>query len=231
MQELTFILDELGGEIVVEDNEYLDAETLQTIQNHLGEAQEIACARPLEIIEPPNASIKDFAESQSVRIAGYYHNSLTEGPGRRSSVLFQFCPLKCKGCYVPELHSENSGALIPVARLVELLLDPNFERDGVSILGGEPFAQPEGLFALVKELRKKGCRHIVCYSGYTIETLREKAVKHPSIGEILGEIDILIDGAYIESLADGAGLWTGSGNQRVIDMRLTRECGRIVLYS
>ena len=180
MQELTFILDELGGEIVVEDNESLDTKTLQTLQNHLGEAQEIACARPLEAIEPPNASIKDFAESQSVRIAGYYHNSLTEGPGRRSSVLFQFCPLKCKGCYVPELHSENAGALVSVTKLAELLLDPNFERDGVTILGGEPFAQPEGLFALVKELRKKGCRHIVCYSGYTLEMLREKAVTQSS---------------------------------------------------
>ncbi len=98
-------------------------------------------------------------------------------------------------------------------------------------MGGEPFAQIDGLFALVKELRKQGCPHIVCYSGYTIENLREKAVKQPSIGEILGEIDILIDGAYIESIATGAGLWTGSGNQRVIDMRLTREWGRIVLYS
>jgi len=231
MQELTFILDELGGEIVVEDNEHLDAEILRNLKNHLGEAQEIACARPLEILPPPPAiSVKDFAESQFVRIAGFYHNSLTEGPGRRSSVLFQFCPLNCKNCYVPELHSNEAGELISVEKLTDLLLDSNFERDGVTILGGEPFAQPEGLNALVKTLRQQNCPHIVGYSGYTLEILREKAETQTSIGEILSDIDILIDGAYVESLSSGAGLWTGSGNQRVIDLAATRKSGRTILY-
>lgn len=231
MQELTFILDELGGEIVVEDNEHLDAETLRTLENHLGEAQEIACARPLEILPPPPAvSVKNFAESQFVRIAGYYHNSLTKGPGRRSSVLFQYCPLKCQNCYVPELQDKNSGTLISVKKLAELLLDPNFERDGVTILGGEPFAQPEGLFVLVKKLREKGCSHIVCYSGYTIEGLQVKAVHQPVIEAILNDIDLLVDGPFIESEANQAGLWTGSSNQRVIDLAATRKSGRTILY-
>lgn len=231
MQELTFILDELSGAIVVDDNEHLDAEIIRDLQSHLGEAQEISCARPLEFIEPPSISVKDFAESSMVRIAGYYHNSLTEGLGRRSSVLFQFCPLKCKNCYVPELHSQESGTLISAQKLAELLLDSEFERDGVTILGGEPFAQPEGLSELVKELREKGCLHIVCYSGYTLEILREKAITQPVIGEILEEIDILIDGAYIESLASGASLWTGSGNQRVIDLKTSNQLEKIVLFA
>ena len=220
MQELTFILDDLRGDIVVEDNEHLDAEILRTLENYLGEAQEIACARPLEILLPPPAvSVKDFAEKQFVRIAGFYHNSLTEGPGRRSSVLFQFCPLNCKNCYVPQLHSKEAGELISVEKLADLLLDSNFQRDGVTILGGEPFAQAEGLNALVKTLRKQNCPHIVCYSGYTLEVLREKAGTQSFIGEILSDIDILIDGAYVESLSSGAGLWTGSGNQRVIELK------------
>jgi anaerobic ribonucleoside-triphosphate reductase activating protein len=110
------------------------------------------------------------------------------------------------------------------------LLDPEYERDGVTILGGEPFAQPEGLNALVKTLRSKNCPHIVCYSGYTLEVLREKAVKQTAIGEVLNEIDILIDGAFVESLAAGASLWTGSGNQRVIDLRASAKRGEVVIY-
>ena len=110
------------------------------------------------------------------------------------------------------------------------MLDPEYERDGVTILGGEPFAQSSGLYALIRELRKNGCPHIVCYSGYTLEALQEKAVKQPAIGEVLNEIDILIDGPYIESLAGGAGLWTGSGNQRVIDMNRRRAGNEIVLF-
>jgi anaerobic ribonucleoside-triphosphate reductase activating protein len=118
--------------------------------------------------------------------------------------------------------------LASVSTLAEKLLDPTFERDGVSILGGEPFAQAEGLLALVKELRRRGCKHILCYSGYTLETLMEKARRQSAIGEVLADIDMLIDGPYVEALAGGAGAWTGSGNQRVIDMRETRRAGQIV---
>ncbi|MCY7374515.1 MAG: radical SAM protein [Pyrinomonadaceae bacterium] len=231
MPEITLIVDDVRGAILVEDNPDLNADAIEHLRETLGESQEIGCARPLEITKPPVSFSKQPTNSISVRIAGFYHDSLTEGPGRRSSVLFQYCPLKCKGCWVENLHDERAGTLIPIAVLAEELLDSKFERDGVSILGGEPFAQPEGLLALVKELRKRSCPHIVCYSGYTLEQLREKSIKQPAIGASLGEIDILIDGAYIESLAQSAGLWTGSGNQRVIDMTETRAGNRIVLYS
>ncbi len=228
MPEITFIVDELRSAVLVEDNQDLSVETVEQLHGHLGEAREIGCDRPIEIIEPLVASCEQLAESETVRIAGYYHDSLCEGPGRRSSVIFKFCPLKCKNCWVPQLHSEDAGALISVKKLAGLLLNQNYERDGGTVLGGEPFAQPEGLFALVKELRKSGCPHIVCYSDYTLEALREKAVKQLSIGEVMEEIDILIDGAYVESLASGASLWTGSGNQRVINMKATKQSNRVV---
>jgi anaerobic ribonucleoside-triphosphate reductase activating protein len=79
-------------------------------------------------------------------------------------------------------------------------------------------------------LRSKNCPHIICYSGYTFEALCEKGTKQKSISAVLNEIDILIDGAYVESLADGAGEWTGSGNQRVIDLQATRKRGEIVIF-
>jgi anaerobic ribonucleoside-triphosphate reductase activating protein len=209
----------------------LNAAALAALSEHFGEAQPIACARPLEIITPQPASAEELATEVCVRIGGLYHNSLTEGPGRRSSVLFQFCPLKCKGCYVPHLHDAAGGVMISARRLADLLLDENFERDGVTILGGEPFAQAPGLHALVRELRSKNCPPIVCYSGFTIEALREKAARQLAISAVLDEIDILIDGAYVESEASGAGLWTGSGNQRVIDLCATRESNQVILYS
>ena len=230
MPEITFIVDELRGAILVEDNQDFRTDADHRLRSVLGEGQEIGCARPIEIIAPPVNFSEQKSDDKCVRIAGYYHNSLTEGPGRRSSVLFQFCPLNCKGCYVPQLHSRESGVLISINKLAELLLDSEYERDGVTILGGEPFAQADGLLAFVKQLREQGCRHIVCYSGYTLEVLREKAVKQPAIGEVLSEIDILIDGAYVESLSGSASLWTGSGNQRVIDLAVTRKSGRMILY-
>ncbi|MGE0128945.1 MAG: 4Fe-4S single cluster domain-containing protein [Blastocatellales bacterium] len=226
MPELSLLIDEIDGAMLLEDSQ-LPAAALAEMTALAGEGKECGCARPLKVIPPPAASKEEQTMSICVRIAGYYHNSLMEGPGRRSSVLFQFCPLACKGCWVPHLHSSDGGELAPVGTLAEELLDPAYERDGVSILGGEPFAQAEGLLALVKELRRRGCRHILCYSGYTLETLMEKAKRQSAIGEVLADIDMLIDGAYVEALADGAGAWTGSGNQRVIDMRETRRAGEL----
>ena len=93
---------------------------------------------------------------------------------------------------------------------------PAHPRDGISILGGEPFAQPDGLLALVQALRDQGCPHILVYSGYTYEHLRRRARRQSAIGAALDAIDMLVDGPYVEALADGAGPWTGSGNQRVL---------------
>ncbi len=158
MPEMTIIVDVLGGSLAVEDDPYLKTDALARLAEQFGEAREIGCARPLEIITPPGASAEELAtDAPGVCISGFYHNSLTEGPGRRSSVLFQFCPLRCKGCYVPHLHDAAGGVLISARRLADLLLDENFERDGVSILGGEPFAQPDGLLALIRELHSRGC--------------------------------------------------------------------------
>lgn len=229
MRELTVLIDTTSGAMLLEHS-HLSAEVLAEVTVIAGEGKECGCARPLNVIPASSPSPNIQTAEVRVRIAGYYHNSLVEGPGRRSSVLFQFCPLSCKGCWVPHLHSPDGGELVAVKTLAEKLLDPGFERDGVSILGGEPFAQAEGLLALVKELRWGDCPHIVCYSGYTLETLVQKAGQQPAIGEVLADIDVLIDGPYVEALAESGDAWTGSGNQRVIDLRETRRTGRTVLH-
>lgn len=228
MSELTMLIDTTNGVMLLEHS-HLSAAVLDEVTAITGEGKECGCARPINVLPVP-ITRESHASGTRVRIAGYYHDSLVEGPGRRSSVLFQFCPLSCKGCWVAHLHSPDGGESVAVSTLAEKLLDPAFERDGISILGGEPFAQSESLLALVKELRRRGCRHIVCYSGYTFETLMQQAKKQPAIGEVLADIDMLIDGAYVEALAEGAGAWTGSGNQRVIDLGKTRRTGRIVPY-
>ena len=184
-------------------------------------------AAPAEILAPPNVPPKEIGTGPCVRIAGYWHNSLIEGPGRRSTVKLQGCTIQCVGCITPDSWASKLGHLVPVDLLAEVLLDRTYERNGVSILGGEPFFQPEALLALVRALRRHGCRHILAYSGYTYERLRGMARNTPPIGMILDEIDILIDGPYIAVLDESAGPWTGSGNQRVIDLVGNRQAVRL----
>jgi anaerobic ribonucleoside-triphosphate reductase activating protein len=119
--------------------------------------------------------------------------------------------------------------VVPVDRLADALLDPSFNREGASIVGGEPFLQPAGLSAVVRGLRVRGCPQILVYSGYTYEHLLRMAQRRPAIAAVLNDADILVDGPYVAALTDHAGPWTGSGNQRVINLVATRRQGHIVL--
>lgn len=226
--EITCIIDPTTGDLTVDGLAAEDVPPLAGDLLPLG--REVGCARPLTLLSPPVVAAQDVGDTVHVRIAGYYHNSVTEGPGRRSSVLFQSCPLRCPGCWVPQLHSKDAGILVPVDRLATALLHPAYERDGISILGGEAFVQPEGLLALIRALRARGCAHILCYSGYTYQNLCRRGRCCPAILDILDDINVLVDGRYVAALAGSAGPWTGSGNQRVIDMVATRRADRVVLF-
>jgi anaerobic ribonucleoside-triphosphate reductase activating protein len=238
MPELNVLLDSATGAVLVEVPDDLPSTFGRLLAEHLGPGTEVGCARPRTILPPPRVppgavptapSAPSAPSAPGLRVAGYYHNSLIEGPGRRSCLLVSGCPLACVGCWVPTLHAPDGGVAVPVARLAAALLDPAFERDGVSLLGGEPFAQPDGLWALVQSLRARGCGHLLAYSGYTYEHLRRVAARQPAIGAVLDTIEVLVDGPYVQALAASAGPWTGSGNQRVIDLVATRRRGQVVL--
>jgi len=97
---------------------------------------------------------------------------------------------------------------------VQALLDPVGEpRDGITVLGGEPFFQPAGLADLLQELQGRSL-HTVVYSGYTLEVLARGP--EPAVWEALHLIDLLVDGPFVAALTDGAGEWRGSRNQRLI---------------
>jgi anaerobic ribonucleoside-triphosphate reductase activating protein len=226
--EITWILDQTSGDLLVEGLGPTEASTL--LGDLLPRAREVGCARPMNVL-PPASDSDAVIDGPAVRVAGYYHNSLIEGPGRRSCVLMSGCDLGCRGCWVPHLHPADSGRLVGVERLAEALLDPSFARDGVSLLGGEPFFQPDALWSLVQALRARGCSHILVYSGYTYGRLRAMAQTQPSIGAVLADVDMLIDGPFVDRLAHTAESWTGSGNQRVIDLVATRWSGTTRLWT
>ncbi len=229
MSEITWIIDRVTGALLVEGLGTEEASALAG--DLLPPGQEMGCARPLTTLPPPVVPLDDPAGMPCLRVSGYYHDSLVEGPGRRSSLLVVGCTIRCRGCWTSSLHPEDAGTVVPVDILADALLDPAHERDGVSVLGGEPMQQPEGLLALVRALRAHGCPHILVYSGYTYERLRCMAKREPAIGAVLDTTDVLVDGPFVQALADRGGPWTGSQNQRVIDLVATRRIGPVVLLT
>lgn len=214
MKEMTWIVDVATGTLTVEG--LSDGDFARFASDLLPEPKHVNCARPIDVppIKDKVATSSSAGEDECLRIFRVYHHSVVEGPGRRSVVQFSGCDRRCIGCHAFEAFARDSGALLSVAEIVELLLASAGEpRDGVTILGGEPFLQPDGLAALMRELKKRD-HHITLYSGYTIEELRARP--ESSVHQALALADILIDGAFVASLTSGAGEWRGSTNQRII---------------
>lgn len=211
MVEFTLaILDSSTGDLLLDDeNQSISQAAQADLTDLLGTATGFGCALPANpILKFPDDPLP--GTGPQIRVGGYWHNSHVEGPGRRSVVRMQGCPIRCHGCWVPETWAALGGKSVGVDIVAEALLDPNYERDGVTILGGEPFAQPLALAMLIGELRAlQPGLHITVYSGYTLEYLQSQSYA------ALEDIDVLIDGAFVQSKQSTAGPYTGSGNQRV----------------
>lgn len=82
--------------------------------------------------------------------------------------------------------------------------------DGLSISGGEPFEQPDQVASLVDVLREKLDVSVLAYTGFRLERLR----RQPAAKALLGRIDMLMDGPFVEGLPTEKP-WRGSDNQRL----------------
>lgn len=147
--------------------------------------------------------------NRKVNIHSILQKSDTNGPGTRSVVWFQGCALNCKGCFNQDIRELKENRLMCVREVIEQL--PVTEIEGVTISGGEPFLQPEGLYHLVKDIKDLGLT-VVIYTGYKYKDLIE--LKCDSVNKVLGLTDILIDGPYREDIEQKHSL-AGSGNQKI----------------
>lgn len=165
-------------------------------------------------------------KNQSLRIAGVVKESIVDGPGIRFVVFCQGCPHHCPGCHNAETHDFDGGYDCSVEKILEAV-DANPLLDGVTFSGGEPACQPEGFLTLAKEVKGRGL-DVIMYSGYTLEELLQMGKENPVLLELLGQLDILVDGRYTESQRDLTLLFRGSKNQRVIDVPASLKAGKAV---
>ena len=179
---------------------------------------------------------KEYAPGEEIpplRLAGTVEDSIVDGPGIRYTIFVQGCPHHCPGCHNPQTHDFAGGYLAdPKSLLEEIRKNPLLS--GVTFSGGEPFCQPEALADLGREIKKLG-KHLMIYTGYTWERLLEIGRKRPAVLALLDLSDLLVDdllvdGPYLEAERDLSLRFRGSANQRVIDLKKTKEHGTVVLY-
>lgn len=137
----------------------------------------------------------------------------TLGPGTRAVVWFQGCSLHCPGCIAYEMNrSDTFVSMLPESLAARLMAIDGIE--GITLTGGDPFDQAkQPLAELLTRIRQMSELSIMCYTGRTIEQLTT-GVDADIQRRILQQIDILVDGPYVEELNEGH-KWRGSSNQRV----------------
>ena len=160
---------------------------------------------------------------------------IADGPGVRVTLFVSGCTNHCKGCFQPETWDFDYGE--PFTRETEdkliAMLEPHYIA-GLTLLGGDPFepSNQRALLPFVKRVRET-CpdKTIWAYSGFTYEELKTDG-SHPRCevtDELLGLIDVLVDGRFVEEKKDLRLRFRGSSNQRIIDVKKTLTSGEVVL--
>lgn len=170
---------------------------------------------------------------------------ISNGEGIGVSLFTQGCPIRCTGCHNASIWDFDGGKIWDKdaeQTVIDLLNRPQITR--LSILGGEPL-----LDSNIQELAYL-CNHVKqlwpqkkiwLWSGYTWEKIYSLAYndeihrlskkdwwdnRHKYyLSELLENIDVLIDGPFIQEKKDLTLKWRGSSNQRVISVQTTLAHG------
>ena len=160
---------------------------------------------------------------------------IANGEGVRVSLFVSGCSHHCTNCFNQEAWDFAFGRPFTGETQQEILaaLSPEYI-NGLTLLGGEPF-EPENqrvLAGLLRQVKEKyPQKDIWCYTGYLLdrELLQESRARCEVTDEMLGMIDVLVDGRFVEELKDISLAFKGSSNQRIIDVRRSLCSGQVVI--
>lgn len=150
---------------------------------------------------------------------------IANGPGVRTVLWVSGCSHHCKDCHNPNTWDYDSGMEFDRSArqyLFECLSKSYIQ--GLTFSGGDPlyFKNREGVISLISEVRDKfPQKDIWLYTGYTWEEINNLDL----------DVDVIVDGPFINYQKDISLLFRGSRNQRLIDVKKTRSQGKVIIYS
>ena len=159
-----------------------------------------------------------------------YHNitkdDMLNGEGLRVVLWVSGCAHHCEGCHNAVTWDPEGGLAFDAAAEEELfcLLSRDYI-SGITFSGGDPLytGNREEIERLARKVKLEyPGKNIWLYTGYRWEQIADLP--------FLDAIDVIVDGPFIESQKNTQLCWRGSANQRVIDVRRTRETGTVCLH-
>lgn len=157
-------------------------------------------------------------------------DDMLNGSGLRVVVFLSMCDHMCRGCHNPETWTGKGSKPFDIDAVNEIYteLDKDYI-SGITLSGGDPLnkANIDEVFKLLKDIRAKyPDKNVWLYTGFTWDEILHDDNKY----NIAKLCDVIVDGRFVQELADVNYPWAGSTNQRVIDVKKTIGQGKIVLY-
>lgn len=163
-------------------------------------------------------------ETPVLQILNIVEDTMVDGPGFRTSVYCAGCSHRCPGCHNPQSWNFAAGKEMTVEQVMSIIEADPYTR-GVTFSGGDPMYQAAAFAELARAIHQRTQKDVWCYTGFTFESLI-----HDDQRELLSEIDVLVDGPFIQSKYDADLLFRGSSNQRLIDVQASLYSGETVLW-
>lgn len=162
----------------------------------------------------------------TIRLAGVIRESIVDGPGIRFVIFTQGCPHHCPGCHNPGTHDPEGGYDSDIGNLItEFQKNPLLK--GVTLSGGDPFAQAKKCVELASRIHALG-KNVITYTGYTFEHLLAYADEENGWRELLDQTDFLVDGPFLLTQKTLSLPFRGSKNQRILDIPASLQKGEPV---
>lgn len=158
-----------------------------------------------------------------IRVLNVIEDTMVDGPGFRTSIYCAGCEHRCPGCHNPQSWAFDGGKEMDVASLMKIIMADPFAN--VTFTGGDPMYQAAGFAELARAIHTYSNKDIWCYTGFVYESLI-----HEDQRELLENLDVLVDGPFIQKLQDSDLLFRGSSNQRLIDVQKSLYAGKVILW-
>lgn len=163
-----------------------------------------------------------------------YHNitkaDMVNGDGLRVVLWVSGCQHHCPGCQNPITWNPDDGLDFDENAYNELIegLDKDYI-SGITFSGGDPLhpnnrTEIMTIAGRIHELYPN--KTIWLYTGYVWEDI----IKYPLLLAVVSQVDVLVDGRFVQELKDVTYPWAGSTNQRVIDVKRSISEGTVVLH-
>lgn len=165
-----------------------------------------------------------------MNISGINFESIVDGVGVRVVVFVSGCMHNCTGCHNPASHSFSAGKPFTIElqdEIIDYIKNTPFIT-GVTMSGGDPMYSAAEIAKFIVRLKAEVPDVSVwVYSGFEYEEICDD----DDMLSLLLLCDVLVDGEFVLEQRDTTLPYRGSRNQRIIDVKKSKESERVVIWN